>query len=260
MYPSDITRKQLEEIRVILESTRKKTKPTSLDIYNIFDALLSILVTGCQWRALPKDYPKWQSVCRYFLFWKERKNKQFEGTLDQVLKKLVSKERMRNGRRSSTSMVIVDAQNAKNTDTTREKGYDAGKKVSGIKKHILVDTNGLLHAFLVTTANITDRNGVIDAMRKNKKHLSRVRRVLVDGEYSGKKFAHEVHKILKAETEIAKRSELHAFAVIPKRWVVERSFALLEKCRRLWKNCERNIDTSLHMMVLSFARLLLKRL
>lgn len=167
---------------------------------------------------------------------------------------------MRNGRRSSTSVVIVDAQSVKNTDIAREKGYATGKKVSGIKRHILVDTNGLPYAFLITTANITDRNGAIDAMRKNQKHLSRVRRVLADGGYSGKKFAHEVRKILKAETEIAKRSELHAFAVIPKRWAVERSFAWLEKCRRLWKNCERTIDTSLHMMVLSFARLLLKRL
>lgn len=167
---------------------------------------------------------------------------------------------MRNGRQCKTSFCIVDAQSIKNTDTAREKGYDAGKKVSGIKRHILVDTNGLPHALSVTTADVADRKGAIEAIQENKKHLSKVKKILADGGYSGEPFANEVKRILKAETEIAKRNELKKFAVIPKRWVVERSFSWLEKCRRLWKNCERMLDSSLQMMVLSFVRLLLKRL
>lgn len=169
-------------------------------------------------------------------------------------------ERLKNGRRCNTSLGIVDAQSVKNTESARNKGYDMGKKVSGIKRHIMVDTNGLPHALSVTTANVTDRNGALQAFEANKKHLSRVKKVLADGGYTGEPFAKQVNQILKAETEIAKRNELHTFKVIPKRWVVERSFSWLEKCRRLWKNCERTLNSSLQMMVLCFVRLLLKRI
>jgi transposase len=157
-------------------------------------------------------------------------------------------------------MGIVDAQSVKNTDTAREKGYDAGKKVSGIKRHIVVDTNGLLHGVEVTTANVTDRDGAILLAKRSRKNLSEVKKLLVDGGYSGEKFAKEIKEILKAKVEVVKRSELHKFAVLPRRWVVERSFAWLEKCRRLWKNCERKLETSRQMIMLAFISLLLKRL
>ena len=147
----------------------------------------------------------------------------------------------------------------KNTDTAEEKGYDAGKKVSGIKRHIAVDTNGLPHAIAVTTANVTDRNGAIEMVKKNKQNLSQVESSLVDGGYSGEPFAEAIKELLGATVEVVKRSELHKFAVIPKRWVVERSFSWLEKCRRLWKNCERKLSTSLAMIELAFVRLLLVR-
>lgn len=157
-------------------------------------------------------------------------------------------------------MGIVDAQSVKNSESSENKGYDGGKKISGIKRHIVVDTNGLPHAIAVTTANVTDRDGAIEAFDANKKHLSKVQKILADGGYTGKPFEKKVKNILKAETEIAKRSELHAFKVIPKRWVVERSFSWLEKCRRLWKNCERKLNSSLQMIVLCFVRILLKRI
>lgn len=150
-------------------------------------------------------------------------------------------------------------QSVKNTDTAEEKGYDAGKKVSGIKRHIAVDTNGLPHAIAVTTANVTDRDGAIEMVRNNKKNLSRVKNSLVDGGYSGEPFAEAIKELLGATVEVVKRSELHKFAVIPKRWVVERSFSWLEKCRRLWKNCERKLNSSLVMVQLAFVGLLVKR-
>jgi len=147
----------------------------------------------------------------------------------------------------------------KNTDTAEKKGYDGGKKVSGIKRHIAVDTQGLPHAMHITTANITDRVGALEAFLLHQTALSKVESVLVDGGYTGDKFAQGVEQVLGCTVEVAKRSELHTFAVIPKRWVVERSFAWLEKCRRLWKNCERKLNTSLNMAVLAFVSLLLKR-
>lgn len=156
-------------------------------------------------------------------------------------------------------MIIIDAQSVKNTDSAREKGYDAGKKVSGIKRHIAVDTNGLPHAIEVTTANVTDRDGAIEMIKRHRENLSDVEKILVDGGYSGEKFVGAIKKLIRATVEVAKRNELHTFKVIPKRWVVERSFAWLEKCRRLWKNCERKLSISRHMIILAFISLLLRR-
>jgi transposase len=156
--------------------------------------------------------------------------------------------------------LIVDAQSVKNTDSADNKGYDAGKKVSGIKRHIAVDTQGLPHAIAVTTANVTDRDGAIQALTRCATGLGAVTNILADGGYTGEPFATAVKTLTGATVEIAKRNELHTFAVMPKRWVVERSFAWLEKCRRLLKNCERKLSTSLQFVNLAFLVLLLRRL
>ncbi len=156
--------------------------------------------------------------------------------------------REKQGRNVPTSYCIIDAQSVSNTDTAENKGYDAGKKVSGIKRHIAVDTQGLPQAIAVTEANVTDRKGAIAAFSRQPENLSAVEGVLADGGYTGKPFAEEVETLLGARVEIARRNELHHFKVIPKRWVVERSFAWLEKCRRLWKNCERKLNTSLQFI------------
>lgn len=147
----------------------------------------------------------------------------------------------------------------KNTDSADQKGYDAGKKVSGIKRHIAVDTQGFPHAVAVTTADVTDRKGALLALKRCANSLQDVQSVLADGGYVGKPFAEAVKGLIGAEVLIAKRSELHTFAVMHQRWVVERSFAWLEKCRRLWKNCERKLNTSLQFIHLAFLVLLLKR-
>ena len=157
-------------------------------------------------------------------------------------------------------MVIIDAQSVKNTETAHLKGYDAGKKVSGIKRHIAVDTNGLPHAIHITTANTTDRAGAIEMTGKSAQNLTTVKKVLVDGGYTGEPFRVSMRETLGAEVEVAKRNELHTFKVIPQRWVVERSLSWLEKCRRLWKNCERLVTSSIGMMQLVFIRILLKRI
>ena len=157
-------------------------------------------------------------------------------------------------------MVIVDAQSVRNTDTAHTKGYDAGKKVSGIKRHIAVDTNGLPHAMRITAANTTGRDGAVAMFGNTAQCMTSVETVLADGGYTGEKFAIAIQEILDAKVAIAKRNEPHAFSVMPKRWVVERSFSWLEKCRRLWKNCERLIQSSIAMMQLAFIRILLKRL
>ena len=144
-------------------------------------------------------------------------------------------------------------------DAAEQKGYDGGKLVSGIKRHTAVDTKGLPHAIHITTANVTDRAGSLAAFARHQETICRVNNVLAEGGYTGGPFAAGVRQILGATVEIAKRNELHKFAVMPKRWVVERSFAWLEKCRRLWKNCTRKLNSSLNMVVLAFLAFLLKR-
>ena len=150
----------------------------------------------------------------------------------------------------------------KNADTAGLKGYDAGKKVSGIKRRIAVDSQGLPHAVAVTTAEVTDRKGALQALAHCAPSLTQVKSVLCDSGYVGRPFALGVRETLgkHAAVQIAKRSELHTFKVMPKRWVVERSFAWLEKNRRLWKNCERWLNSSLQFIHLAFLALLLKRL
>ena len=259
-YPSDISREQFARILPTLESARRRTKPRIVDLYDVFCGVLYLLKSGCQWRMLPADFPDWRTCYKYFRQWSEQPDPEQDSILEQVLKKSVGAARQSNGRKEQTSCCIVDSQSVKNTDTAEQKGYDAGKKVSGIKRHIAVDTQGLPHAIPVTTADVTDRAGALAMFDENRSDLNRVQNVLVDGGYTGKPFAAAVQGILGASVEVVKRSELHTFVVLPKRWVLERSFAWLEKCRRLWKNCERKLNTSLQMVVLAFATLILRRL
>jgi transposase len=159
----------------------------------------------------------------------------------------------------NTTFCIVDAQSVKTAEPAQQSGYDAGKHVGGIKRHIAVDSEGLPHAIEVTTADVNDRNGALLMFLLHQETLSEVINVLVDGAYNGERFERLTEDILGAKVEVVKRNELHQFAVIPKRWIVERSFAWLEKCRRLWKNCERKLETSLQFVVLAFLALLLRR-
>ena len=257
-YPSDISPEQFAQIRPLLELVRKRTKPPTVDSYEVFNALLYLLKSGCQWRMLPEGFPKWNTVYSYFAKWKEL-DQDGISALERAMKQSVGEAREELGRKAATSFIIVDAQSVKNTDSAEEKGYDAGKKVSGIKRHIAVDTQGLPHAVAVTTADVTDRNGALAAIDRCKPNLESVKSVLVDGGYTGKPFADAVMERLEATVQVVKRNELHTFVVLPKRWVVERSFGWLEKCRRLWKNCERKLNTSLQFIHLAFLVLLLRR-
>lgn len=161
-----------------------------------------------------------------------------------------------------TSFIILDAQSVKNTDPAESSGYDGGKKVSGIKRHLVVDINGLPMAVHVTTANVSECDGANALLALNKSQFDLVQRVMADGGYggyTGNNFAQSVQAMINSEVIIAKQSDLRHGQVTPQRWVIERSFSLLGKYRRLWRNCERKLNTSKMMISLAFLRILLKR-
>ena len=136
------------------------------------------------------------------------------------------------------------------------------QKKSGIKIHIGVDILGLPHMIMMTPADVTDRKvatWMIEYYSDVTENLKSLIKVMADVGYTGKNFSDAVNELCRAEVEIVKRNELNTFVVLPKRWIVERSFAWLDKCRRLWKNCERKLHTSFQMVTLAFIRLLLNR-
>lgn len=200
-YPSDMSRERFEQICPILEQARKRTKPRSVDLYKVWCAALYLLRTGCQWRALPSDFPKWRTVHSYFARWSEVDD---EGVslLERALKKSGWRGPRETGRNACSTFLVVDAQSVKNTDTAGRKGYDAGKKVSGIKRHIAADTQGLPHAVAVTTAEVTDRKGALHALERCKPNLRRVRSLLCDSGYTGKPFAQGVRDLLGEEVSV----------------------------------------------------------
>jgi len=127
-YPSDITREQFEVIRYILESAKKITHPRTIDIYDIFCAVLYRLREGCRWRSLPHDFPGWRICYYHYDIWRAAKDGE-ESVLDRALREIVESERSINGRDQQTTMIIIDSKSVKNTDTAEEKGFDAGKKL-----------------------------------------------------------------------------------------------------------------------------------
>lgn len=189
-YPSDISREQFAPLLPLLESARKRTAPRQVNLYDVSCHSLSA-THRCSWRALPGDFPKWRTVHSYFQRWTEPHENGIS-ILEEALKNQVVAERRKQGRHEATTFLIIDAQSVKNTDTAMEKGYDAGKKVSGIKRHIAVDTQGLPHALAVTTADITDRKGCLLALERDKDNLGAVQKVLADGGYTGRAFASSV--------------------------------------------------------------------
>ncbi|MGA3473177.1 IS5 family transposase [Lactiplantibacillus plantarum] len=258
-YPSNISRQQFELIRPDLEAARRSTRPRKYDLYELFCAVVYVLRTGCQWRELPVDFPRWQLVYYYYRVWSEEQIIDELSILDQLFKKIVFTLREKQSRSARTSFIIIDAQSVKNTDTAEHRGYDGGKRISGIKRHLAVDINGLPQAIYITTANVSDRNGASAMLALNSGHLQQVKSVLVDGGYTGSNFVADVYTNLNATVQVAKRNELHKFEVLPQRWIIERSFSWLDKCRRLWKNCERKLNSSRQMVILAFLVLLLRR-
>ena len=218
----------------------------------LLNAIFYLAKTSCQWRNLPTHFPRWGTVYHYFRLWKRN------GLWVAIHTHLREHLRQVEGRKRHPSAAIIDSQSVKSTETSDERGYDAGKKVNGRKRHILVDTIGLLLMVVVLPANIQDRHGAKELLAAFFSQVTprRVKHIWADGGYTGALLGW-ARKLWRCTIEIVKRSELHTFKVLPRRWVVERTFGWLGRYRRLSRDYERQAKTGETMVYLAMIRLML---
>ncbi|HEX6479331.1 MAG TPA: IS5 family transposase [Ktedonobacteraceae bacterium] len=254
LYPTDLTDRQWDCIKELIPPAKPGGRPRSLEMREVINAILYMVVSGCQWRMLPGEYPAWQSVYTYFQQWRD------DGTWQRLHDTLRAQVRERVGRHKHPTAGALDSQSAKTTQMRGVRGYDAGKKVNGRKRHILVDTLGLLLAVVVTSAAVSDPAGARLVLRRLGGAGKKLRRIWVDGTYRG----HLVEWVMlhcRFVLQPVLRSEgQKGFVVLPRRWVVERTFAWLTQCRRLGKEYEVLLASSEAMIYIAMTRLMLRRL
>lgn len=251
-YPSDITESQWEIIEKIIDSKPRKRK---YFMGHVFNAVLYVVKGGIQWRMIPKDLVPWETAYYYFRKWK------MNGLIDELHDFLVGKVRLKKGKSLQPSAGIIDSQSAKSSNMCRGGiGYDGGKKVKGKKRHIVVDTLGLLLTVVVHAANIHDSVGAKQTLEALKdKYLSGIKTIFADSGYRGG-LADWAKTALGFKIEIVKRTEGQKFKILPKRWIVERTFAWLSFHRRLSKDYERLDETAVAHVQLAMIRLMLNKI
>lgn len=222
----------------------------------IVDAILYLNRTGCSWRQLPHDFPPWETVYWYFKQWHD------DGTTDRIHDALRDAIRDADGRDPMASAGIVDAQAIKGADTvgSDSRGYDAGKRVNGRKRHVVVDTLGLLVVVLVTAASLQDRDGGRLVLDRARMKMPSIVLVWADGGYAGKLVAFAKHYLRIAVEIVKKPEDQRGFAVLPRRWVVERTLSWLTRCRRLDRDYERLPEHAETMVKWSMIGLMTRRL
>lgn len=254
-YTPDLTDAEWQLIHYCFPKPCKTGRPREHTYRELLNAMFYVVRTACQWRNLPTDFAPWGTVYHYYRHWKRTK------LWEQIHAHLREQVRQVAGHQRHASAGIIDSQSVKSTECSDERGYDAGKKVNGRKRHVLVDTLGLVLLVLVLPANIQDRNAARQLLAKffGQKARRRVKHIWADGGYAGALVAWAL-QLWRCTVEIVRRAELHVFKVLPRRWVVERTFGWLGRYRRLNRDYERQAQTGEAIVYIAMIRLMLARL
>ncbi|GGY56149.1 IS5 family transposase [Parvularcula lutaonensis] len=254
-YASDLTDAEWALIEPDMPLPNKMGRPRKWPMREIMNALLYIASTGCQWRFLPKDFPPFSTVQKYFYWWRDAR------LLERLNHRLLLGHREAQGKCPQPTAGVIDSQSVKTTESGGMTGFDAGKKVKGHKRHILTDTEGFLVTALVHAADIQDRDGAPAVLAEARDRFPWLRHVFADGGYAGQELRRSLTKIGSWTVEIIKRSHTaKGFEILPRRWVVERTFASLGRSRRLAKDWERDWTSAIAWLFIAHIRIAIRRM